>query len=262
MSDWGEPREPAGDAETAREVAADVARQIPGAALLRVLKHDRYATTAQIRLEDGTRAVWKRSVVVLPPGVRVAAAARRLARREADHLARLDGVPGVPRLLGRPSPDTFLRAWIDGSTMRELPHVPDGVFPALRSILAEIHARGVAYADLAKEENVIVGDTSPGGSGGAPWLVDFQISVARGTWLGGLVPMLQRADRVHLARHVQRRRPDQLTAEDRAALARGKGVLNRLHRALVKKPYNLVTRRIITRWSGAGEGRREGEPRG
>lgn len=232
------------------------AGDVPGAVVEAVLKSDRYATTARVLLPDGRRAVWKRSVVVLPPGLRVGPAARRLARREADHLERLAGIAGVPALLGRPSPDTFLRAWIDGTTLRDRADVPDATFPALRALLAEVHARGVAYADLAKEENVVVDDA------GRPWLVDFQISVARGTWLGGLVPLLQQADRYHLARHVKRRRPDQLTDEDRTALAAGKGVLSRLHRRLVKTPYNVVTRRLVRRWSGAGEGRRPGEPRG
>jgi hypothetical protein len=45
-------------------------------------------------------------------------------------------------------------------------------------------------------------------------------------------------------------------------LSDGKSVLSRLHKSLVKKPYNVVTRKLVTRWSGAGEGRRPGEPRG
>ena len=229
---------------------------LPGAVVEAVLKSDRYARTLRVRLADGTRAVHKTSVVVLPPGVRVPAASRRLTRREADHLERLAGVPGIPRLLGRPSPDTFLRQWIDGATLRELDRIPDTVFPALREVLAAVHARGVAYADLAKEENIIVDEA------GRPWLVDFQISVAKGSWLGGFAARLMRADRYHLARHVKRRRPDQLTDDDVRALAAGKGVISRLHKSLVKKPYNLVTRKLVTRWSGAGEGRRAGEPRG
>jgi predicted Ser/Thr protein kinase len=247
------PRASGGAAATTEAL---VAADVPGAEVVQVLKEDRYATTVRVRLADGTPAVWKRSVVVLPPGVRVAAAARRLARREADLLERLAGIEGVPRLLARPSPDTLLRAWIDGTTLRERPEVPDATFPALRSLLAAVHARGVAYADLAKEENVVVDDD------GRPWLVDFQISAARGTVFGALVPLLQDADRYHLARHVRRRRPDLLTDEDRAVLARGKGVLSRLHRVVLKRPYNLVTRHWVKRWSGAGEGRRPAEPRG
>ena len=235
---------------------SDRVPDVPGARVEAVLKSDRYATTSRVRLADGTLAVHKRSAVVLPPGVRVGPASRRRARREADHLAALAGIPGIPALLGRPSDDVFLRAWIPGRTLRETAAVPDTTFPRLRELLAEVHARGVAYADLAKEENVVLGED------GAPWLVDFQISVARGTWLGGLVPLLQASDRWHLARHVRRRRPDQLTEEDRRLLDRGPGLLARLHRAVVKKPYNLVTRRIVGRWSGAGEGRGPGERHG
>jgi len=234
----------------------DAVPGVPRAVVEAVLKSDRYARTLRVRLPDGTRAVHKTSVVVLPPGVRVAPAARRLAAREADHLERLAGTRGVPRLLARPTNDALLREWIDGETLRLIDRVPDATFPALRALLAEIHAKGVAYADLAKEENVIVDPT------GAPWLVDFQISVAKGSWLGGFADRLMTADRYHLARHVKRRRPDQLTDEDRDVLARGKGLLSRLHKSVVKGPYNLVTRRLVKRWSGAGEGRRSGEPRG
>ena len=77
-----------------------------------------------------------------------------------------------------------------------------------------------------------------------------------------LVARLQRSDVWYLARHVQRRRPDQLTDDERELLERGPGTLRRLHRTFVKRPYNLVTRRLVRRWSGAGEGRREGEARG
>jgi hypothetical protein len=239
-----------------RPAAGSEAPGVPGSRVETVLKSDRYAHTVRVRLPDGTSAVWKLSRIVLPPGVPVGPASRRLARREADHLEHLAGLAGVPALLARPAPDVLLRQWVHGATLRELHAVPDSMFPRLRELVAQVHARGVAYADLSKEDNIVVDP------GGAPWLVDFQISVAGRSWLGGLVPYLAAMDRYHLARHVRRRRPDQLTDEDRALLARGRGALARLHRALVKKPYNLLTRRVVRRWSGAGEGRRPGEPRG
>lgn len=242
------------DAPGAGEPLPDVA----GAVVETVLKSDRYARTLKVRLADGTPAIHKTSIVEIS-GVRVGPAARRLARREADHLEHLDGIVGVPALLGRPAPETFLRAWIEGDTLRAFDDVPDRAFPDLRLLLDRIHERGVAYADLAKEENVVL---EAGEEAGRPWLVDFQISAARGTWLEPLVELLQKADRTYLARHVKRRRPDQLTDADRALLARGRGTLRQLHRTLVKKPYNVITRRVVRRWSGAGEGRREDEPRG
>ncbi len=235
---------------------------VPGARVTTILKSDRYARTLKVALADGRPAIHKTSVVVLPPGLRVGAAARRLARREADHLERLAGVPGIPALLGRPTPDTFLRGWIDGDVLRSLDRVPDRVFPDLRVLLAAVHERGVAYADLAKEENTIVESVGPDGDEAdqdRPWLIDFQISISRDAWPDALVDYLQAADRYYLARHIKRRRRDQLNDEDRAALARGQSTIRRLHRLLVKKPYNLITRRVIRRWSGAGEGRRPGE---
>jgi RIO-like serine/threonine protein kinase len=234
----------------------DAVPGVPGAVVVEVLKSDRYAATSRVRLDDGSSAVHKVSAIVLPPGLRLPRASRGLARREADHLERLSAIRGVPRLLSRPAPDALLRQWIEGSTLRMLEQVPDATFPALRELLGAIHACGVAYADLAKEENVVV-DAS-----GLPWLVDFQISVRRGTLVPGLAERLMAADRYHLARHVKRRRPDQLTDDDLRALAEGRGLLARLHRTVVKKPYNFVTRRLVRRWSGAGEGRRPREPRG
>ena len=232
------------------------APDLPGSTIERVLKTDRYACTLRVRLADGTQAVYKKSVVELPPGLRVGPAARHLARREADHLERLADVHGVPALLSRPAPDVLVRQWINGATLREMAEIPDAVFPNLRRVLSRIHDRGVAYADLAKEDNLIIDPDA------FPWFVDFQISVSRDSPLGGLVNRLQKADRTYLARHVKRRRPDQLTDEERLLLDQGPGMLRRLHRVLLKKPYNLLTRRIVRRWSGAGEGRRAGEPRG
>jgi RIO-like serine/threonine protein kinase len=229
---------------------------LPGAQVTALLKDDRYARTARIRLDDGTSAVWKRSVVSVPPGVALRRVSRQLARREADHLERLAGLSGIPALLARPTDDAFVRRWIDGETLRDSAHVPDPFFPALRDLVAAVHARGVAYADLAKEENLIVDPH------GLPWLVDFQISVARGSPAAAFVRRLQASDRWYLARHVKRRRPDQMTDEERELIERGPGGLRRAHRVLVKKPYNFMTRHLVRRWSGAGEGRRPDEPRG
>ena len=214
-----------------------------------VLKEDRYARSTLLAGPGGGRFVLKESVMRLPPGVRVPPLAALLARHEADLYARLAGVPGIPRLTGRPRPDAFLREFVEGATVRDTERVPDGFFASLEAVLATVHARGVAYVDLAKEENVIVG------ADGRAWLVDFQVSVAREGPLRPLVGLLQREDLYHLSKMRLRRRPDEATAEDRRRVA-GRGRIGRLHRATVKKAYNLLTRYLVTRWSGAGEGRR------
>jgi hypothetical protein len=51
-----------------------------------------------------------------------------------------------------------------------------------------------------------------------------------------------------------RRAPEEATEEDRRRVA-GRGRLGRIHRATIKKAYNLLTRHLVKRWSGAGEGR-------
>jgi hypothetical protein len=214
-----------------------------------VLKEDRYARSTLLEDPRGRRFVLKESVVRLPPGIRVPPLASLLARHEAGLYDLLAGLPGIPRLAGRPAPDAFLREYVEGATVRETERIPDGFFAALREVLRGVHARGVAYVDLAKEENVIVGDD------GRPWLVDFQVSLRRAGPLRPLVSRFQREDLYHLAKMGLRRRPDEATEEDRRLVA-GRSRLARLHRATVKKAYNLLTRHLVVRWSGAGEGRR------
>jgi hypothetical protein len=216
--------------------------------VLEVLKEDRYARSSLLERAPGDRFVLKESVMRLPPGVRVPPLAALLARHEAGLYRRLAGVRGIPRLECRPRPDAFLREYVEGATVRETRRLPDGFFASLEEVLLAVHARGVAYVDLAKEENVIVG------SDGRAWLVDFQVSVAREGPLRPLVGMLQREDLYHLSKMRLRRRPDQATEEDRGRVG-GRSRLGRLHRATVKKAYNVLTRYLVTRWSGAGEGR-------
>jgi len=219
-----------------------------GYALRAVLKSDRYARSSLLEDREGRRFVLKESVMRLPPGIRVPALAGLLARHEADLYERLAGLPGIPRLAGRPRRDAFLREYVEGCTLREVKRPPDGFFGALEGVLRGVHSRGVAYVDLAKEENVIVG------ADGRPWLVDFQVSVARQGPLLPLVGWLQREDLYHLSKLRLRRRPDEASAEDRRRVA-GRSRLGRLHRATVKKAYNVLTRYLVKRWSGAGEGR-------
>jgi hypothetical protein len=213
-----------------------------------VLKADRYARSTLLADPRGRRFVLKESVMRLPPGVRVPPLAALLARHEAGLYERLDGVRGIPRLVSRPGPDSFLREFVEGDTVRNTDPLPRGYFDSLEEVLRAVHAKGVAYVDLAKEENALVG------ADGKAWLVDFQISLAREGPLRGLVDRFQREDLYHLSKMRLRRAPADATDEDRRRVA-ARGRLGRLHRATVKKAYNLLTRYLVKRWSGAGEGR-------
>jgi hypothetical protein len=184
----------------------------------RILKHDSWAATAVYASAHGERVAckWNRTAPIAAMPMRWLG--RRLARREATILELMDGSEGFPRWLGpvtmagRPAPNAVAHLWIDGETFRPSARVGDDFFPKLSTMLAALHARDIAYVDLAKWENIIVG------SNGAPHLIDFQVHYAHprdGPFRFWLV-WLQESDRYHLLKHWRRCRPDQLNAADLA----------------------------------------------
>jgi hypothetical protein len=103
-----------------------------------------------------------------------------------------------------------------------------------------MHRRGIAYVDLHKRENIIVGDD------GRPYLVDFQISFdmthPRLRWLPGVqfaFDQLCVGDLYHLEKHVRR--------SDASALAYHPPEIPawlRLHR-LIAVPFRQLRRRML-----------------
>ncbi|HEU0224686.1 MAG TPA: hypothetical protein VFR29_04585 [Steroidobacteraceae bacterium] len=174
--------------------------------------------------------------------------ARRLCRREAAALARLDGLPGVPRLLGV-NRRGLRREWIEGRPMQLARPCNAGYFRAARRLVSALHRRGVAHCDLAKEPNWLVTPT------GAPALVDFQLALVAPR-RGRLFRLLAREDLRHLLKHKRTYCPERLTARERAILATP-GLTSRLWMATGKPVYLFVTRRLLG-WSdreGAGDRR-------
>jgi RIO-like serine/threonine protein kinase len=172
--------------------------------------------------------------------------ARRLANREAQALRALEGVPGVPRLViwnGR----TLRRSWIPGSPMHLAPPPSRAYFRDALRLLRLIHAAGVLHNDLAKEPNWLV---TPGGM---PALVDFQLAShprRRGRWFR----LLAYDDLRHLLKHKRSYCPENLSARQRAILAR-RSAIAALWAGTGKPLYRFVTRRILG-WSdreGAGD---------
>ena len=172
---------------------------------MNLLKRDLFAETIRIE-RDGGQWVLKRSRLI-----------PWLARRERAIYARLAGIPGIPALHPDRGRNWFLHRFVPGRPLSRRVPVPPGFFDDLERLLSEIHARGVAYVDLSKRSNVIVGDD------GRATLVDFQISV-----LG--VPWLMREDLFHLEK--LRRGP------------RRRSRINRWHKTLLRTPY-LKLRRIF-----------------
>ena len=96
--------------------------------------------------------------------------ARRLCRREARALARLDGLTGTPRLIAEDA-GGLRREWIEGRPMQVARPRNADYYRTARRLVSALHRRGVAHNDLAKESNWLVTPT------GLPAIVDFQLAL-------------------------------------------------------------------------------------
>ncbi len=174
--------------------------------------------------------------------------ARWLCRREAAALLRLEGLPGVPALLGT-GPGGLRRGWIEGRPMQQAQPREHAYFRAARRLVMALHRRGVAHCDLAKEPNWLVTPE------GLPALVDFQLALVAPR-RGRLFRALGREDLRHLLKHKRTYCPERLSARERRILARP-GSISRIWAATGKPLYRFVTRRLFG-WAdreGAGDRR-------
>ncbi len=206
---------------------------------VRTFKHDFFAATGLYRGPDG--------LAVLKLGRRQDFATvpldwlgRWLTRREVRLYTLLQDVPGVPRLIGTVGREAgFLHAYVPGRPLGREDRVSDRFFDELMEMLDTIWRRDMAYVDLNKRQNILLGDD------GRPYLIDFQISLhlpARG-WrrlapVRWLLRRFQQADRYHTLKHKRRLRPDLLTLDERRCVER-LSVWIRLHRWLTRPLTNL-----------------------
>jgi len=175
--------------------------------------------------------------------------ARRAAAREARALAKLDGLDGVPALLGWDGHE-LLRGYIAGAPMQQARPCDRAYYREALRLLARVHRRGIVHNDLAKEPNWLV-DVD-----GRPALVDFQIAWTRGK-RGALFRALAREDLRHLLKHKRTYCADALSARQRAILATPAPHAV-LWRATGKRLYKLVARRVFGYWDNEGQGRKRG----
>lgn len=215
----------------------------------RVFKNDFFAVTARYdELEgNGGRSVLLKvgrtaSFLLIPMGW----VGRLLRAREEAAFRKLEDIEGVPRLIGRWEKTGLVREFVEGHPLAKGERVADDFHPRLRALIDAIHERGMAYVDLEKCENVLVGDD------GRPHLFDFQICwyLPRG-WGGELWPArvlrrwFQDGDRYHLIKLQRRTRPDQLSPDALAASYR-KPWYVRAHR-FVTRPFTVVRRAVLSR---------------
>ena len=211
----------------------------------RVFKNDFFAVTAMF---DGPAGkvilkVGRQADFLLIPLKWVG---RLLARREEAAFKRLAGIDGIPRLLGRWGPTGIVREYIDGHPLAKGERVPDDFHERLRELIGQVHRRKMAYVDLEKCENVLIGDD------GKPYLFDFQISwYFPARWGGDSWPLrrllrwFQVGDQYHLVKLQRRTRPDQLTAAELAASYRKPWYVH-AHR-FFSWPFTWARRRVLDR---------------
>jgi hypothetical protein len=173
---------------------------------------------------------------------------RFLGRREGRLLGMAAGVEGVPRFLGIWGRTGIIHDYVEGRPLSRGDRPDDQFFSRLTEMLDQIHALDMAYVDLEKPENILLGDD------GRPHLIDFQISMDGTGWLARRWPsrkmrkVLKTADRYHLMKHWRRLRPDQLTPEQIAQSYKAPFYIA-WHRA-VFRPFTRMRRQILV-WLGA-----------
>lgn len=230
----------------------------------RTYKHDFFAATGLYEGPSG-RVILKIGRAVSLFGFPMRWLGRRLADREMAMYEAVADLPGVPRSLGRWSDTGFAHVYVEGHPLQRGERVDDDFFPRLASLLGELHRRGIAYVDLEKRENILVGDD------GRPNLIDFQISwrwpgdrrsgaqrwvpAPLGRWL---LRRLQDGDRYHLLKHQRRHRPDTLTPEQLNASYRS-GAYIRLHR-IVTRPLTLLRRGMLKLLTGRSRSAKQDGP--
>lgn len=223
----------------------------------RIFKHDFFAATG-LYVSDSGKVVLKvgrRAAILFLPTRWIGEA---LAYHEARLYGLVAGLPGVPAFLGRLGPTAIVHDYIEGRPLARDDRVDDDFFPRLTSLLEAMHRRGVAYVDLEKRENILLGDD------GRPYLIDFQISWhwpprrLGDTWPARLLlRVLQDSDRYHLHKHWRRQRPDQHAKLFSQGAGRPPPWI-RLHRLLFR-PVTILRRQVLV-WLGARDSVRGRSP--
>ena len=228
--------------------------------LCETFKHDSWAATGLYEGPGSRRTVVKlhRRAPVL--GIPMGWFGRMMARHETKLLRSLSDLKGLPALEGEVKLDNQVlrnavaRGYIEGHPLGNRETVNDAFYPALQTLLQQMHARRIAYVDLHKRENILVN------AQGEPCLIDFQISVAWPSWLpaGPLFAILRRGDDYHLMKHWSRARPEQCGIDETSFRKQIPWPI-RAHR-LVARPFREMRRRLLVRLGvRSGKGRVETE---
>ena len=213
-------------------------------------KHDFFAATGLYRGPTGL-AVLKINRISPFFGFPMTWAGRFLGQREVRLYRAAQGLRGVPALHGPVGETGFMHAFVPGHPLERQEPVSDTFFDDLLALIGNLHERHIAYVDLNKRQNILVGDD------GRPHLIDFQISLLlppvgwrRLAPLRWLLARFQHGDYYHGLKHKRRLRPDLLTPDEERVVTRI-SIWIRLHR-WIARPLTYLRRRIL-RGLHAGE---------
>lgn len=217
-----------------------------------VLKADFFSIN-ELYEKDGRLHVLKKSRFRFLGGFLLYPVAMGMSWREHQVYRRVADLPGVPPLGPRVGASGYFHEYIPGRTLKSVRgpkrknryriSLDDEFFPRLKDTLEEIHRRRIIYLDLAKSDNIIVGED------GRPYLLDFQICLRfppeksfAGRLLSPLFELLRREDYYHYCKHKKRHRADQLTEDELACVERTR--FGSLWRRWIWTPYLGIKRRI------------------
>jgi len=184
---------------------------------------------------------------------------RKMMGHEVRMYRAVEDLEGVPSFLGTIGREGFAHAYAEGRPHEMGEPMEIEFFERLQALIDEVHRRDMAYVDLSKAQNILIGDD------GRPYLIDFQIAwhwpqpsePRRGiqkwlpAWLGRrILDAAQEGDRVHVLKHCRRSAPTALTPEQYARSIRRTGWI-RVH-DFFSTPYRAVRRWIRRLWKRSG----------
>ena len=213
----------------------------------KIFKHDFFAFTGRyVGPTEGDTVVLKIGRKASFFGFPLSWIGRLHAWHESRVMRAVEDLEVVPQFTGRHGRHGLTHRYVEGHQLERGERVPDDFFDRLRAGLAEIHTRNIAYVDLEKPENVLVGDD------GKPYLFDFQISYRYPFKRGGGFPLfrwlrrsLQQSDIYHLNKLQRRTRPDLMSDEEIAASRRRPDHLR--FYGSVTRPFTHVRRMLLNR---------------
>ncbi len=221
--------------------------------LSKILKHDFFAATALYKLAKRKKRTDKNTPfkIVLKMhrqqhflGLPTTWLGKRLCNHEIKNLRRLQCISQVPKLLSKYDNTGFIYEYIEGCSLAESKNLPDDFFDHLLELLNRIHNCGIAYLDMNKRGNIIVGKD------GRPFLIDFQIALYINkkplfgkNFVERLWNCLKKADLYHLFKHKRKLKPQLLKPEEKN-ISRSKSKLISLHRSITR-PFRKLRRQLL-----------------